>query len=75
MLGAALLLSVTGMLAYDLFFLASLVGLLVLATATEPVTVTPRWRRRLRWVAYAGLAAFLVVLARRLVRNFPRGVL
>ena len=75
MLGAALLLSVTGMLAYDLFFLASLVGLLVLASATGPATGTRRWRRRLRWVAYAGLAAFLVVIARRLVRNFPRGVL
>lgn len=75
MLGSALLLVLVGLLDYDLFFLASLLGLLVLATATEPVTVTPRWRRRLRWLAYAGLAAFAVVLVRRLAENLPRGLL
>jgi multisubunit Na+/H+ antiporter MnhE subunit len=75
MLGAALLLVLVGLLDYDLFFLASLVGLLVLAAATEPTTVTPRWRRRLRWIAYAGLAAFALVLLRRLTENLPRGLL
>jgi hypothetical protein len=75
MLGAALLLVTLGTLDYDLFVLASLLGLLVLTTATEPVTVTPRWRRRLRWLAYAGLAAFLVLLVRRLAENVPRGLL
>ena len=75
MLGIALLLSVLGMLGYYLFFLASLVGLLVLVTATEPVTVTPRWRRRLRWLAYAGLVVFAVVVLQRLTRNLPRGLL
>lgn len=75
MLGSALLLVLVGLLDYDLFFLASLVGLLVLATATEPATVTPRWRRRLRWLAYAGLAAFALLVLRRLAENIPRGVL
>lgn len=75
MLGVALLLSLVGTLAYDLFFLASLAGLLVLATATEPVTVTPRWRRRLRWLAYVGLVAFAAVVLRRLTGNLPRGLL
>lgn len=75
MLGVALLLSVLGTLDYYLFFLASLVGLLVFVTATEPVTVTPQWRRRLRWLAYAGLAAFGVVVLQRLTRNLPRGLL
>ncbi len=75
MLGAALLLVTLGLLEYDLFFFAALVGLLVLTTATEPVTVTPRWRRRLRWLAYAGLAAFIVLFVRRLAGNVPRGLL
>ncbi|MEF8841324.1 MAG: hypothetical protein V5A62_06815 [Haloarculaceae archaeon] len=75
MLGVALLLSVVGLLDYDLFFFASLFGLLVLTTATEPVTVTPGWRRRLRWLAYAGLAAFLVLFLRRITTNLPRGLL
>ncbi|MEF8876413.1 MAG: hypothetical protein V5A60_06820 [Haloarculaceae archaeon] len=75
MLGVALLLSVVDLLDYDLFFLASLFGLLVLVTATEPSTVTPRWRRRLRWLSYAGLAAFLALFVRRLAENVPRGLL
>lgn len=75
MLGVALLLSLIGMLAYDLFFLGSLLGLLVLVVATEPTTVTPRWRRRLRWLILAGLAAFAVVVLRRLTGNLPRGLL
>jgi len=74
MLGAALLFSVLGMLDYDLFFLASLTGLLVLAAVTEPAAVTPRWRRRLRWLAYAGLAAFGAFFLRRITENFPRGL-
>lgn len=75
MLGVALLLSLLGLLDYVLFFLASVVGLLVLATATEPTAVTPRWRRRLRWLGYAGLVAFGAVLLRRLASNLPRGLL
>ena len=72
MLGAALLLSMLGMLAYDLFFVASTLGLLVLGTATEPTAVTPRWRRRLRWLGYAGLAGFLLLVIGRLGENLPR---
>lgn len=75
MVGATLLLVTIGRLDYDLFLFASLVGLLVLTTATEPVTVTPRWRRRLRWLAYAGLAAFVLLVVRRLAENVPRGLL
>jgi hypothetical protein len=75
MLGAALLLSLVGALDYDLFFLVSLAGLLLLVTATEPAATTPRWRRRLRWLAYVGLAVFAVVVLRRLAGNLPRGLL
>lgn len=75
MLGAALVLSVLGLLDYDLFAIASVVGLLLLANATEPVAVTPGWRRRIGWLSYAGLAAFVALFVRRLLENVPRGLL
>jgi hypothetical protein len=75
MLGAIVLLSALGALALDLFFVVSLIGLLVLIELTAPFSVTPRWRARLRWVILAGLVGFAYVLVRRVLGVLPPGVL
>jgi membrane protein implicated in regulation of membrane protease activity len=75
MLGAIVLLSALGALALDLFFVVSLIGLLVLIELTAPFSVTPRWRARLRWVILAGLVGFAYVLVRRVLDVLPPGVL
>lgn len=74
-MSAALLgLAALGVLSYELYFVASLVGLLVVVELTAPVAVAPRWRVRLRWLAVAGLVVFALVLVRRLVGLLPAGV-
>jgi len=40
---------VTGWLTYELFFVVSLIGFLVVVELTSPVHAQPLWRRRLRW--------------------------
>jgi len=52
----------------ELFFVLSLIGLLITTELTAPFTVTPKWRRRLRWVILLGLAGFGYLITRRLVR-------
>jgi len=75
MLGAVVLLSALDALALDLFFVVSLIGLLILIELTAPFSVTPRWRARLRWVILAGLIGFGYVLVRRILDVLPSGVL
>jgi hypothetical protein len=75
MLGAVVLLSALDALALDLFFVVSLIGLLILIELTAPFSVTPRWRARLRWVILAGLIGFAYVLVHRILDVLPSGVL
>lgn len=64
----------TGWLTYELFFVVSLIGVLVVAEFTSPIHVRPPWRKRVRWVILIGVVGFLVVLARRTVAVLPAGV-
>lgn len=75
MLGVLVSLIATGLFSYELFFVASLIGLLVIAELTAPVNVTPRWRYRLMWVTFAGLAVFLLLVSRRFVEIVPSEVI
>lgn len=50
----------------ELFFVLSLIGLLITTELTAPFTVTPQWRRRLRWVILLGLVGFGYLVARRI---------
>lgn len=74
MLVAALVLSLLDALTYELFFVVSLIGLLAAVELTAPVRVTPRWRRRLRWVVLLGLVGFGYILLQRLLALLPPGV-
>lgn len=60
-----------GWLTYELLYVVSLIGVLVVVEFTSPIHVRPPWRKRLRWVILVGIAGFLVVLARRTVAVLP----
>ena len=75
MLATVVGLSLLGALTIELFFIGSLVGLLVLAELTAPVNVTPAWRARLRWVLAAGILLFGYFMVRRVLEFLPEGFL
>ena len=66
MLTALVGLTALGTLTYDLFFMISLAGFLVLMELTEPFEVTPPWRSNLKWILVAGLLVFSYVAVSRL---------
>lgn len=57
----------------ELFFVISLIGLLVVVELTAPFNVTPRWRRRLLPILFIGLAGFGYIVIRRIVEILPEG--
>lgn len=75
MLAAVLVLALLGSLSAELFFVVSLIGFLVVTELTAPINLTPRWRRRLRWVIAVGLVVFGYVVVRRILEILPPGVL
>ena len=74
MLGATVFLTLLGSLELELFFVLSLIGLLVVVELTAPFNVTPRWRRRLIPVIAVGLAGFGYIVVRRILEILPEGV-
>ena len=75
MLGAALVLTVLGSLSYELVFVLSLIGLLIITEMTAPLNVTPKWRRRLIVFIGIGLVGFGVIVVRRILEILPPEVL
>lgn len=75
LLGAALVLSLLSSLTYELFFVVSLIGLLVVVELTAPFRVTPTWRSRLKWLIALGLAVFSYIVIRRILEILPPGVI
>ena len=75
MLATALALALVGSLSLELFFVCSLIGLLIVTELTAPFNVTPAWRRRLRWVIALGLVGFAVIVVRRILEILPPEVL
>jgi len=73
-LTALVLLAALGALEYELFFVVSLIGFLVVVELTAPFNVTPTWRRRLRWLIAIGLLVFGYVVVRRILAILPPGV-
>ena len=67
-------LSLLGALSYELFFVVSLIGFLVVVELTAPFNVTPRWRSRLKWVVGVGLVVFGVIVVRRILAILPSAV-
>jgi hypothetical protein len=75
MVATVLVLAVLGSLSYELFFVVSLLGFLIVTELTAPISITPTWRRRLRWIILLGLAGFTYVVVRRILEILPPGVL
>lgn len=75
MLGAVLVLALLDAVSLELVFVVSLIGFLVTVELTAPFTVTPEWRRRLKWFIGLGLVVFAVVVVRRILAILPPGVL
>jgi len=75
MLGVILLLALLGSLTVELFFVVSLIGLLIVVELTAPFRITPQWRKRLWVVIGLGLLGFGVIVIRRILDILPPGVL
>jgi hypothetical protein len=75
MLGTVVVLALLDSLSYELFFVVSLIGFLVVTELTAPFNVTPRWRRRLKWIIALGLLVFGYVVVRRILAILPEGIL
>ena len=75
MLGMLIILILLDSLTFELFFVGSFVGFLVLIELTAPINVTPRWRSRLRWLILLGLIGFLYIVIERILSILPSGVL
>ena len=62
-------------LTLELFFVVSLIGLLIVLELTAPFAVTPTWRSRLKWIILVGLAGFGYLVVRRILAILPPEVL
>jgi len=74
-LGTVVVLVVLDAFSLELFYVISLIGVLVLTQLLTPVSVTPPWERRLRWLVVVGLFVFAYIVVRRILRILPPGVL
>lgn len=75
MLGLAFVLTLLRSLEFELFFVVSLIAFLINVELTAPVRVTPRWRRRLRWIILLGLAGFGYIVIKRVLAILPPEVI
>ena len=75
MLVATLSLVLLDSLSYELYFVVSLIGLLIIVELTAPIAVTPTWRARLKWVIVVGMGVFGYIVIQRILAILPAGVL
>jgi len=73
--GAVVALTLFGALTFELFFIVSLIGFLIVIELTAPYVVEPRWRTRLRWVVGLGFVGFGYIAIRRVLSILPSGLL
>lgn len=69
MLAVIVLLTALGSLELELFFVLTLIGLLIVVELTAPFNVTPQWRRRLLPVIALGLLGFGLIVIQRIIEN------
>lgn len=74
MLGTVVALAALSRLSVELYLTVSLIGLLVLLELTAPLNVSPRWERRLKWVALLGFLGFAYLVVRRILAQIPPGL-
>ncbi|WP_165872063.1 hypothetical protein [Natrarchaeobius halalkaliphilus] len=75
MLATVLALSLFGESSLELFFICSLIGLLVVTELTAPFNVSPAWRMRLPWLILFGFVVFGALVVRRILLIVPPEVL
>lgn len=75
MVATIVALTLLGSLSYELLFVCSLIGFLIVTELTAPLNIVPAWRRRLRWVIALGLIGFAIVVVRRILEILPPEVL
>jgi hypothetical protein len=75
LLAGALVLVLLSSLTLELFFVVSLIGVLVIIELTAPFTITPVWRKRLWVLIVLGLLVFGVIVIRRILAILPPGVI
>jgi hypothetical protein len=68
-------LALLGSLTIELFFVVSLIGLLIVVELTAPFRITPQWRKRLWVIIGLGLVGFGVIVIRRILDILPPGVI
>lgn len=66
MMGSLIVLTLLKSFSLELFFVLSLISLLVVTELTAPFQITPTWRRRLIWVILIGLSGFAYIVIRRI---------
>lgn len=50
---------------YELFFVCSFLGLVLVTRLTKPTVAAPQWRAPLPWLVRAGMLVFVYVAGRR----------
>lgn len=75
MLAAVVVLIVLNSFSFELFFVISLIGFLIVTELTAPIATTPAWRRRLYVVIVLGLAVFAYIVIQRILAILPEGLL
>jgi hypothetical protein len=75
MVATILALALLGSVSYELVFVLSLIGFLVVTELTAPFNITPAWRARLKWLILAGLVVFGFIVIRRILEILPPGVI
>lgn len=74
MIGTILVLTLLNSLTTELFFVLSLIGLLIIVELTSPFRITPVWRKRLWVLIIIGLLGFAIIVVRRILDILPPGV-
>ncbi|UPV98957.1 hypothetical protein M0R88_10500 [Halorussus gelatinilyticus] len=75
MLLAVFILTLLNSVTLELVFVISLIGFLITVELTAPFSVTPQWRRRLKWIIGLGLLIFGLIVIRRILAILPPGVI
>lgn len=72
--GSLLVLVLLEAFTVELFFVVALIGFLVVTELTAPFSITPAWRKRLRWLILLGLLGFAYVVVKRILDILPPGL-
>lgn len=66
LVGSLVVVSALGALNYDLFYVTSLIGFLVVTELTAPLNRIQQWRSRLGLIAAAGFLGFVYIVVTRI---------